>query len=341
MSTEKIYDVLPFGRSSIDLYSNDIGAPFEEITSFGAFVGGLAANIAVSCARLGLNAGLLTAVGKDKVGDFILRFLRNEGIETKFIPVIEGTRSSAVVLGIEPPDRFPLVFYRNNAADINIDIDHLLRIPLEQFKVIVLSGTAMSKDPSRMATLLAAERAKAAGAAVFMDLDFRADQWADPRYYGIMVRAILPKVDVAIGTEEEILAISLQHQDQIKIAHQQISAPEIAGNVEEAIKKVLDTGVQTLIVKRGPKGASIYQRNKERVDIPGFPVQVINVLGAGDAFAGGLIYGYVKGFSFPEAVRIANACGAFMVTQQGCANFMPTYDQITQFIKEYEESNQQ
>src|SRR5690606_15225750 len=118
------------GRSSIDLYSNDIGAPFEEIASFAAYVGGSPLNIAVGAQRLGLKTALLTAVGDDKVGDFIVRFLEHEGVATSFIPVKERARSSAVVLGIEPPDRFPLVFYRDNAADAQLTIDDVLAAPV-------------------------------------------------------------------------------------------------------------------------------------------------------------------------------------------------------------------
>src|SRR5215469_7395109 len=119
-TTGRTYDVLSMGRSSIDLYSNDIGAPFEEITSFAAFVGGCPTNISVGTRRLGLRTALLTAVGEDQVGKFILHFLRREGVETRFIPRKSGRRSSAVVLGIEPPDRFPLTYYRENCADIEL-----------------------------------------------------------------------------------------------------------------------------------------------------------------------------------------------------------------------------
>src|SRR5690554_3141748 len=117
------FDLITMGRSSIDLYSNDIGAPFEEITSFAALVGGSPLNIAVGARRLGMRSSLLTAVGQDKVGDFLLNFLKREGVDTSFVPRKAGTRSSAVLLGIEPPDRFPLVFYRDNAADMQLDID--------------------------------------------------------------------------------------------------------------------------------------------------------------------------------------------------------------------------
>src|SRR5215467_13150325 len=128
-STES-FDVIAMGRSSIDLYSNDIGAAFVDITSFAAYVGGCPTNISVGTRRLGLRSAILTAIGDDQVGDFILHFLRNEGVETRFVPLKPGRRSSAVVLGIEPPDRFPLTYYRDNCADIALNIDDVLTAPI-------------------------------------------------------------------------------------------------------------------------------------------------------------------------------------------------------------------
>ncbi|RMG26342.1 MAG: 5-dehydro-2-deoxygluconokinase [Bacteroidetes bacterium] len=328
------YDVLTFGRSSIDLYSRDIGAPFEEITSFGAFVGGSSLNIAVQTRRLGLKTALLTALGNDQVGKFIRHFLHKEGIETAFIPTIAQARTSAVLLGIEPPDRFPLVYYRHNAADIYVNIDHVKATPIQNFRVVVLSGTALSRDPSRTASFYAAELAQQKQVPAFLDLDFRADQWEDPRAYGVYVRALLPRLQVVIGTEEEVLAASLEDSKQISIEHQQISAPEIRGNLQRAIERILQAGVQTLIVKRGAQGCSIFEQGREEVKVPGYPVEILNVLGAGDAFGGGFIYGFVQGWDMYQACRMGNACGAIVVTRHGCANFMPTYDEVMEFVNQ-------
>src|SRR5438105_8583144 len=147
-ATNRLYDVITMGRSSIDLYSNDIGAPFVEIKSFAAYVGGCPTNISVGTRRLGLRSALLTAVGADVVGDFVLHFLDQEGVETGFIPRKPGRRTSAVVLGIEPPDRFPLVFYRDNCADIALTIDDVLAAPVESSRTLLISGTGLSADPS-------------------------------------------------------------------------------------------------------------------------------------------------------------------------------------------------
>src|SRR5919204_2638280 len=179
------------GRSSIDLYSNDVGTPFERITSFAAYVGGSPTNISVGARRLGLRSALLTGIGEDPVGDFVLSFLDREGVDTRYIVRKPGHRTSAVVLGIEPPDRFPLVFYRDNCADIELTIDDVLAVPIDEVGVFQFAGTNLSREPSRSATMFAAERAKEAGARVVLDLDFRPDQWHDARAFGIAIRSSL------------------------------------------------------------------------------------------------------------------------------------------------------
>lgn len=330
---EKIYDVVTYGRSSIDLYSQEVGAPFEKIPGFHAFVGGSPLNIAVGCSRLGLKASLLTGVGRDKVGDFILNFLQEEGVITDNIPVIESARSSAVILGIEPPDRFPLVYYRDNCADSQITIDHVLKAGIEKSRLLEVSGTALNIEPTRSSAFLAAEIAQRNGVPVMLDLDFRADQWHDIRAFGITSRAFMRNVNLVLGTEEEILAAYLTDESQLNISHQQISAPEIKGDIDEAIKGILKLGVEALIVKTGSRGATVYLADGTIQEVPGFPVEVVNILGAGDAFAAGFIYGYLKGWDLYKSCRMGNACGAHVVTQLGCANFTPYENNILEFIE--------
>jgi len=329
----KPYDLVTLGRSSIDLYANDIGAPFVNIKSFAAYVGGSPTNIAVGAHRLGLNVALLTAIGQDPVGDFLLNFLDREGVDTRFIARKPGRRTSAVILGIEPPERFPLVYYRDNCADIELSIDDVLAAPIAATKILEISGTALSKEPSRSAAFFAAEQAQAVGAKIVLDIDFRADQWHDPRAFGVTERALLPRVDIAIGTEEEINAAMLRDPSQVKIVHSQISAPEISGDVEANIRMLLALGPEALIVKRGANGATIYLEDGTIMNVPGFPVKVCNILGAGDAFASGLLYGYVKGWDWYKSVRMGNACGAIVVTRHGCANHMGYEDEVLAFIE--------
>lgn len=330
----KKFDIITFGRSSIDLYSQDIGVPFNDIKGFDAFVGGSPLNIAVGCARLGVNSSLLTAVGNDKVGEFIINFLKKEDVNTQCIPVKNNTRSSAVVLGIEPPDKFPLVYYRDNAADSQVDIDDVQNANIQDYKILLINGTALNIEPSRSATFYATEIAKNNNIDIVLDLDFRADQWHDYRAFGLTVRAILPKVKIAIGTEEEILAATLSDLSQVSIKDQQISAPEIKGDIDTSIQQLLNSGVEILLVKRGPLGVSIYKNDGSREDVPGFPVDVLNVLGAGDAFASGFLYGILQGWSLYKSCRMGNASGAQVVTKKGCANFMPTLEESLKFIEE-------
>src|SRR5215472_7249237 len=336
-ATYRTYDVITMGRSSIDLYSKDIGVPFEEITSFAAYVGGCPTNISVGTRRLGLQSALLTAIGDDQVGNFILHFLRREGVETRFIPCKPGRRSSAVVLGIEPPDRFPLTYYRDNCADIELNIDDVLATPIAGSRALLITGTGLSKEPSRSATLFAAEMARLAGATVLLDIDFRPDQWHDQRAFGVTLRSALRLVDIVVGTGDEINAAMLTDPTQISIAHSQISDARVYGDTDAAIEELLNLGPRVLVEKRGAAGSRVHLFTGEdasmRIDVPGFLVEVQNILGAGDAFASGFLYGHVSGWDWYKAARLGNACGAILVTRHGCANFMPTYDEVMTFIQ--------
>jgi 5-dehydro-2-deoxygluconokinase len=337
--TGRQYDVMAMGRSSIDLYSNDIGAPFVEITNFAAYVGGCPTNISVGTRRLGLRSALLTAVGDDQVGNFILHFLRREGIETGFIPRKPGRRSSAVVLGIEPPDRFPLTYYRDNCADIQLNIDDVMATPIADSRVLLISGTGLSKEPSHSATLFAAEMARQAGTPVALDIDFRPDQWDDPRAFAVTLRSALRLVDIVFGTDDEINAAMLTDSSQVSLTHSQVSDARVSGNIDSAISALLDLGPRVLAQKRGAAGATVHLSTNEgpntHIDVPGFPVEVSNILGAGDAFASGFLYGFVSGWDWYKTARLANACGAILVTKHGCANFMPTHDEVMAFISDH------
>jgi 5-dehydro-2-deoxygluconokinase len=326
------------GRSSIDLYSNDIGTPFVDITSFAAYVGGSPTNISVGGRRLGLKTALLTGLGEDPVGDFILKFLEQEGVETKFICRKKGSRSSAVVLGIEPPDSFPLVYYRDNCADIALTIDDVLQAPIIESKVFQFAGTNLSQEPSRSATLFAAELARKAGTKVVLDIDFRPDQWHDSRAFGVVVRSALRLADVVIGTDDEINAVMLTDVSHVELTDS-VSDTHVRGDVDEAIRGMLSMGPEALLQKKGRDGTRVHlvdqQGKVEQIEAPGFPVEVTNILGAGDAFAAGFLYGYVKELGWYKSARMGNACGAIVVTKHGCANFMPTYEEAMAFTEDY------
>ncbi|MDB9786904.1 5-dehydro-2-deoxygluconokinase [Bacteriovoracaceae bacterium] len=328
------YDVLTFGRSSIDLYSSNIGAPFVDIESFHAFVGGPPVNISVGTARLGLKSGIISCIGKDAVGDFVKSFLEKEQVCTRSLLTKEGKRTSAVILGIEPPDKFPLVFYRDNCADTEIDIDQVNNSNLNNCHILLMTGTAFAEEPCRSAALAAIEMANAASVKVVLDLDFRADQWPDMRSFGLSMRSVLDRCDIVIGTEEEIKAAMMTNNNSVVIKHQQISAPEISGDIRGDIDRLLQYRFSTLIVKTGEKGSTVYDKSHTKLttqEVSGFPVDVKNILGAGDAFASGFIYGLRQGWNLEKSCRAGNACGALMVTKHGCANFAATLQEMTNF----------
>lgn len=313
----RAYDVLAMGRSCIDLYAHEMGVPITEVKSFDAYVGGCPTNVSVGTRRLGLRSALLTAVGADQVGEFVLDFLRREGVETAFIPCKPDRRTSAVILTIQPPDRFPLTYYRDNCADIALTVDDVAAAPVGESRVLFLSGTGLSREPSHTASLHAAELARRAGTAVVVDLDYRPDQWPDVRTYGAAMRALLRTADLAVGTEEEVRA-----------------AAGGASDTTAAVSVVVGGGPQHLVLKRGERGATVFGADGSMADARPFPVTVVNVLGAGDAFASGLLYAWLQGWDLPRAARFGNATGAIVVTRHACANDMPTLAEVEAFVAE-------
>lgn len=301
------------GRSSIDLYAHDVGVPITGVSSFDAYVGGCPTNVSVGTRRLGLRSALLTAVGTDQVGDFVLSFLAREGVDVTAVARLAERRTSAVLLTMQPPDTFPLTFYRDNCADLGLTIDHVRRAPIAASRLVFLSGTGLSGEPSRTATLCAAEAARAHGATVLVDIDYRPDLWPSADAFGVNLRALVARADLAIGTEEEVCAAS--------------GEPVAAAGA----RRLLESGLAALILKRGAHGAVVCRRGAEPVAVPPFRVDVLNVLGAGDAFASGFIYGLAHDWPLEDAARFGNAVGAIVVTRHGCANFMPTLPEVHAF----------
>jgi 5-dehydro-2-deoxygluconokinase len=310
------YDVLAVGRSSIDLYAHEIGRAIADVRSFDAYVGGCPTNVSVGTRRLGLRSALLTAVGDDQVGDFVTAFLERERVDTQFIPRKAGRRTSAVILTIQPPDKFPLTFYRDNCADRALTAEDVARAPVRDSRIVFLTGTGLSHEPARGATFAAAATAQTAGVPVAVDLDYRADQWDDVTVFSTQIQSLLRAATMAVGTEEELAAASG------------------TDDVRRGAARLLESGIAALILKRGARGSTVFRSTAPPVDVEPFPVDVLNVLGAGDAFASGFLYGYLQGWPLERAARMGNACGAIVVTRHGCANFMPTLDEVSAFVAE-------
>jgi 5-dehydro-2-deoxygluconokinase len=326
---ERQYDVLTMGRSLMDLYANDVNVPFSSVKSFAAYVGGCPANIGVGASRLGLRTAMLTAVGDDLSGDFVIDFLTREGVDVRYAPRKPGRRTSVVLLALELQDRYPLVAYRDNCADLELTVDDVLAAPVEASRALLISGTGLTREPSRSATLFAAERARNCGTRVFFDLDYRAAYWHDARAYGVAVRSALRLVDVVIGTADEV-------RDALSTTIDSTSQMDIENNINHTlsagISELLAAGPEAIVMKRGPQSTIIHLRSGEVIEAPPFRVEVFNMLGAGDAFASGFIYGCLKGWDWYRAARLGNACGAIVVTRHGCANFMPGEQEVLDFI---------
>jgi 5-dehydro-2-deoxygluconokinase len=314
MSDTPDYDVVTMGRSCIDLYAHEIGVPLIGVKSFDAYVGGCPTNISVGTRRLGLRSALLTAVGEDEVADFVLAFLQREGVETRFIPRKAGRRTSAVIMSIQPPDKFPLTFYRDNCADRALDLDDVRASPVDRTRVVLVTGTGLGYEPSRSATIFATERARASGARVVVDIDYRPGEWASAAHFGVHMRALLRSAHLAVGTDEEIQAATGDSDSTT------------------AAQQLVHLGLEALVLKRGGEGAIIFRREDDPVVVPAFRIEVLNVLGAGDAFASGLLYGWLQGWTLERAVRMGCATGAIVVTRHGCANFMPTLPEVEEFV---------
>ncbi|MDE2855917.1 MAG: 5-dehydro-2-deoxygluconokinase [Chloroflexota bacterium] len=323
------YDLITAGRVSMDLFARDIGAAFHDISAFESGVGGSPVNIAIGASRLGLKSIAFTAVGDDEVGRFVRHYLGAERVNTDFISVKKGRRTGMAVVGVQPPDNFPLLFYRENPADIHLSIDEATKLPLAEARALSLSGTALSRGSARDCCLFLAERAAAQGMTSFIDLDLRPDQWSHPLAFGLHIRRLLPLVAVVIGTEEEFWA-ALSPAPEAVMAGESVTDRE---GLHQMLRAQARDSKAVLVLKRGERGVRVYA-GRSTTDAPGFPVEIVNTVGAGDGFASGLIYGWAQGWDWNKAARFANACGALVVTRHGCARALPYRHEVEAFINE-------
>ena len=326
-------DVVTVGRSSVDLYGEQVGGRLEDMASFAKYVGGCPTNIAVGTARLGLRSALITRVGDEHMGRFIKEQCAREGVDVSGIVTDPQRLTALVILGIRDKDTFPLIFYRENCADAALseaDIDEEL---IARAKAVVVTGTHFSTATLDAASRKAMRLAKAHGGKVVLDIDYRPVLWGltghglgEERFVAsdevtAHLKRILPECDLVVGTEEEI---------------------HIAGGSTDtmaAIRAVRQAAPEALIVvKRGPMGctafpAAIPAGIDEGVSGPGFPVEGFNVLGAGDAFMSGFLRGWLRDLPLAECCRLANACGAFAVSRHGCAPAVPSWAELAGFLE--------
>jgi 5-dehydro-2-deoxygluconokinase len=323
----KTVDLIAIGRSSVDLYGEQIGGRLEDMGSFAKYVGGSPTNTAIAAARLGLRSALLTRVGADHMGRFIREQLVREGVDVRGVHTDPTRLTALVVLGIRNQDSFPLIFYRENCADMALceqDLDDEL---LASAGAVLINGTHLSTPDVFAASLGAARRVKADGGKVVFDVDYRPVLWGltakdlgENRFVADAqvterLQAVLPWCDLIVGTEEELCILG--------------------GSVEliAAIRNIREQTTATLICKRGARGCVAFADGipddiEAGMVVPGFQVKLLNVLGAGDAFMGGFLRGWLRDEPLEVCCRFGNACGAIVVSRHGCAPAMPTWAEL-------------
>jgi 5-dehydro-2-deoxygluconokinase len=324
-------DVICLGRIAVDLYAQQIGARLEDVSNFSKYLGGSSANIAFGCARLGLESSMLARVGNDHMGRFLTETLEREGCDVSHLRIDRDRLTGLVLLGLEDRDTFPLVFYRENCADMAVDESDFDEAFIASSKALLITGTHFSTDQVNRTSRRALDYARRNQVRTVLDIDYRPVLWGltgkadgETRFIAnesvtAHLQGILPLIDLVIGTEEEF---------------------RIAGGKDElidalsAVRKVTDA---TLVVKRGPLGCSIIDGEVPVAldDAPihrGVQVEVLNVLGAGDAFASGFLAGWLRDKPLEACADTANACGALVVSRHGCAPAMPTPAELTYFL---------
>ncbi|WP_424936975.1 MULTISPECIES: 5-dehydro-2-deoxygluconokinase [Bacteria] len=306
-------EVLTFGRLGVDLYPLQSGVGLDEVETFGKFLGGSAANVAVAAARHGRRAGLISRVGDDPFGRYLRAELGRLGVDAAAVRTDPRLKTPITFCEIFPPDDFPLYFYREpKAPDLNVEPGELPLTAIEEAGVFWITATGLSVEPSRAAHAEALRR-RARRRHTVLDLDYRPMFWESPATATAQVSAVLEHVTVAVGNREECeVAVGETEPDR-------------------AADALLDRGVELAIVKQGPRGVLAKSRD-ERVEVPPHPVEVVNGLGAGDAFGGALCHGLLAGWGLERTLRFANVAGAIVAGRLECSTAMPTSDEVEQIL---------
>ncbi|MCV4265571.1 bifunctional 5-dehydro-2-deoxygluconokinase/5-dehydro-2-deoxyphosphogluconate aldolase [Pseudomonas capsici] len=316
-------DLICLGRLGVDLYAQQVGARLEDVSSFAKYLGGSSANIAFGTARLGLKSAMLSRVGDDHMGRFLVEALAREGCDVSAIKRDPERLTAMVLLGLKDRETFPLVFYRENCADMALRAEDIDEAQIASSKALLITGTHFSTEQVFKASSQALDYAEKHNVKRILDIDYRPVLWglagkADgetrfvaDQHVSQHVQRILPRFDLIVGTEEEFL---------------------IAGGTEDllgALRVVRELTAATLVVKLGPQGCTVIHgaipaRLEDGAIYPGVRVEVLNVLGAGDAFMSGYLSGWLKDASDECCCQLANACGGLVVSRHACAPAMPT-----------------
>ncbi|MCH7581596.1 MAG: 5-dehydro-2-deoxygluconokinase [Acidobacteria bacterium] len=309
------FEVLTIGRVSVDLFPPKFGLSLSEIESFDKFLGGSPTNVAVAASRYGHRSAVITRVGDDGFGEYVRIALRGFGVDERYVGTDPVLRTPVVFAEIHPPDRFPLLFYREpRGPDMRIVLEDLDLEAIRSADIFWTTGTGLSHEPSRSATLAALEE-RGRRQHTIHDLDYRASFWSSPEDAGKYQRFALNLVSVAVGNQEEC-AVAVG-----------------PGSPEDQAARLLDLGLELAIVKMGPAGVLIaWSDGTERVGP--LEIDVVNGLGAGDAFGGALCHGLLLGWGPVEILHFANAAGAYVAARLACADAMPTEQQVRELISD-------
>lgn len=331
MTNKHTFDVICLGRAAVDLYGEQIGSRLEDITSFSKTLGGSSGNIAFGTARLGLKSSMLTRVGDEQMGNFVTEELARVGCDVSHVVKDPSRLTGLVLLSIKDSDGFPLLFYRNDCADMAVDVADFDEDYIASSKSLLITGTHFSTEQTDKTSRKAIEFARAAGTKVILDIDYRPVLWGltglgegDNRFVSNQsvtdhLLSILPLCDLIVGTEEEI-HIAAGSTDTI-----------------ECLRKIRQISTAEIVVKRGALGCSVFDAEipdtlDEGFTSYGVQVDVLNVLGAGDAFISGFLRGWLKDESYENCCAYANACGALVVSRHGCAPAIPSEEELDNYI---------
>ncbi len=334
--TAKTLDVICIGRAAVDLYAEQIGSRLEDVQSFAKYIGGSSGNIAAGTARQGLKSAMLTRVGDEHMGRFVREALAAEGVDTSHVISDPERLTGLVILGIKDRDTFPLIFYRENCADMAISTEDFDAEFIASAKALAITGTHFSTPAMDEVCRTAIEYARQAGTKTALDIDYRPVLWGltgrglgEERFVAdesvsAHLQTIVPLFDLIVGTEEEV---------------------HIAGGSTDtiaALRKLRELSNAVFVVKRGPLGCSVFPDDipdtlDEGITVYGVKVAVLNVLGAGDAFMSGFLRGWLNGEPYDQCCRYANACGAIVVSRHGCTPAMPTKDELDDYLSRAEQ----
>jgi 5-dehydro-2-deoxygluconokinase len=336
MAEQRRFDLICLGRAAVDLYGEQIGSPLEDIQTFAKSLGGCAANIAVGSARQGLKVAMLTRVGDEHMGRFVMKSLAQEGVDVSQVKTDPERLTGLVLLSIRDKNTFPLIFYRENCADMAISVDDVDPEFIKSARALLVTGTHFSRPNVDAASRKAIEAARSAGTKVVFDIDYRPVLWkltghgeGERRFVKSSevtqhLQSIVEHCDLVVGTEPEI---------------------HIAGgttNTLEALRKLRRRTAATLVVKRGSEGCVVFTKEipksiEEGFVAHGVPVEILNVLGAGDAFLAGFLRGWINGEPLEMSTLYANACGALVVSRHGCSPAMPSKAELDEYVNRQQE----